>query len=103
MNTETLASEIEKVVRGGNYVSDWAIYADEPFAAESEARQGQTQFDNGGLLDEKSFVATNEQIIDMAHEYCDGDPNAKDCPFGIDEIIEAIIEEINDEIKRRNK
>ena len=90
----TLSQEIEKIVRGANYVSDWGIWADEPFTAESEARQGQTQFDNGGEVDEKSFFATNEQIIDAAHSWCDGDPNAKDCPFGIDEIVSEVIDEI---------
>jgi len=90
----TLADEIEKIVRGANYVSDFGVWADEPFTAGSEARQGQGQFENGGLLDEKSFFATNEQIIDMAHSWCDGDPNAKDCPFGIGEIVDAVIDEI---------
>lgn len=97
-NKMTLADGIEKIVRGANYVGDWGIWADEPFTAESEARQGQTQFDNGGLLDDKSFFASNEQIIDAAHSWCDGDPNASDCPFGIGEIVDAVI----DEIKSRN-
>ena len=92
MNTKTtLADEIEKIVRGGNYVSDWGIWADAPFSPESEARQGQDQFENGGVLDEKSFFASNEQIIDAAHDWCDGDPNDPECPFGMDEIISEVI------------
>ena len=88
----TLADEIEKIVRGANYVSDFGVWANEPFTAESEARQGQGQFENGGLLDEKSFFATNEQIIDAAHSWCDGDPNAEDCQFGMDEIVSEVID-----------
>ena len=34
----------------------WGIWADAPFSAESESRVGQTQFENGGLLDDKEFV-----------------------------------------------
>lgn len=52
--------------------SNWAVYATgtEP---EAEARLGQTQFENGGLLDEMSFVISSEVASRAMLAYCDGD------------------------------
>lgn len=54
--------------------SKWAVYADgtEP---SSNARFGQTQFENGGLLDGKKFILDGEQANDALLAFCDGDPD----------------------------
>lgn len=93
----TLAEMIERVIVAGNYEDDWGIWASHPHTLQSEARWGQTQFKNGGVLDEMEFFATNRDIIDAAWEYCDGDPNAKDCPFDIDEIVWAVFDAIDEQ------
>jgi len=90
--TTSLAEQIERIIRCGNYVNDWGVWAIAPFTAESDARQGQLQFENGGILDEMEFFASHSEIIDAAHDWCQGDPNAKDCPFEIDEIVNEVID-----------
>lgn len=50
-----MATLIEILTGGLEYNSTWAIYAeriDSEFKPESFARFGQTQFENGGVLDE---------------------------------------------------
>lgn len=42
--------------------NQWAIYADAPFTVNSESRIGQTQFEKGGVLDDKEFVGTLESL-----------------------------------------
>ena len=45
-----------------NVEGNWSVYADAPFTPESEARIGQDQFENGGLLDGKECVGSLEYI-----------------------------------------
>jgi len=103
MNTNkiTLAEKVERIIRGGNYTSDWGAWAEEPFTAESAARGGICKYENGGFLDKKSFFANNEAIIEAAYSLADGDPNADDCPFSMGEIVDAVIEKINEEREER--
>jgi len=53
--------------------SGWAVYA-EGLEADSPARYGQTQFENGGLRDDKSFVIDGEMANRAQMVYSDGDP-----------------------------
>ena len=46
----------EVICKGLEDQEQWAIYAEAPFTPESEARIGQRQFENGGLLDDKEYV-----------------------------------------------
>ena len=55
-----------------SYDSSWGIWAeliDGKFAADSQARYGQRQFENGGVLDGFEFFADGVQIRDNADEF----------------------------------
>lgn len=55
-----------------SYDSSWAIWAeliDGKFTADSQARYGQRQFENGGILDGFEFFADGVQIRDNADEF----------------------------------
>jgi hypothetical protein len=69
MSKHTVASIIKS---GVSYDSSWAIYADD-CSANAEARIGQTQFDNGGLLDDKKFICTGQQLGDAIQRWTDGE------------------------------
>ncbi|MBD2316710.1 hypothetical protein [Phormidium tenue] len=63
---QVLASNIQ-------YDSSWGIWAeliDGKFAAQSQARYGQRQFENGGLLDEFAFFANGKKIGDHYQYWC---------------------------------
>ena len=51
----------------------WAVYAAST-APDAEARYGQTQFENGGLLDDKEFVIDGATANAALMSYTDGDP-----------------------------
>ena len=55
------------------YDSNWGIWADTPFIPDSEARYGQRQFEQGGVLDGKSFFADGVQVGDYVGRFCDWD------------------------------
>ena len=77
-----------------SYDSSWAIYADAPFTDESEARFGQTQFENGGLLDDKVFFANGEVVNDAIETQIDfslGEEN-----YQREIAAETLIQEIRD-------
>lgn len=81
-----------------SYDSSWGIWAElinGKFAAESQARYGQRQFENGGLLDGFEFFADGEKIGDSIAEYCDGDDDFKD------EAVSELINSINDSLDDR--
>ena len=86
---------IEIMTGALSYDSSWAVYAEKVdgiFQEDSGARFGQTQFENGGLLDSCSFFATNEQIIDSIELWAEGD---------LDSVAEGagqMIEEVNNAI-----
>ena len=42
--------------------TSWGYWADAPFTADSDCRVGQTQFDNGGLLDDMQFVGSLNEL-----------------------------------------
>lgn len=82
------------------YDSSWGVWAeliDGKFTPESQARYGQCQFENGGVLDEFEFVANGEKIGDRhtdwagefeLHDYPQWDAivvefeKAHDCEWG---------------------
>lgn len=84
-NNHTLAELVEN---GIQYDSSWGIYADECHP-DAEARIGQTQFEQGGLLDGKHLIANGVQMGDALSRWFDGDDSdeAHDS-FDVAEFIE---------------
>jgi hypothetical protein len=63
---------LKELVGAIQYDSSWGIWAATvggKFTPESEARYGQCQFENGGLLDEFEFFADGVQIGDHATDW----------------------------------
>lgn len=56
------------------YINDnnLGIWADYPFTINSDARIGQNQFENGGLMDDKWFFCSCSYAIDFMDEYTEG-------------------------------
>jgi len=82
------------------YDSGWAIYAeivDGKFSEHSEARYGQTVFENGGLLDDKVYVCHGEQIGDWLTSYgfAPDKSDIDDDPYWIDAFLEEANEWID--------
>jgi hypothetical protein len=75
------------------YDLSWAVYAETPFAPHSDARIGQCQFENGGVLDGKQYFADGVLCGDFAYEYAGGD-NGEDFSIPTDEIAQAMIDEL---------
>ncbi|MCY3744496.1 MAG: hypothetical protein OXH00_26060 [Candidatus Poribacteria bacterium] len=68
--------------------SQWGIWADAPFTADSDSRVGQTQFENGGLLDDKEFVGTLDSFNFEVCEISLGWSEIRDgAAYGIDSVI----------------
>ena len=83
------------------YDSSWGIWAElinGKFTPDSEARYGQRQFENGGLLDEFEFFADGEKIGDSISEYCDGDDDFTE--EAISELIDSVNESLSDRSRR---
>ena len=83
-----------------SYDSSWGIWAElveGKFTADSQARYGQRQFENGGLLDEFEFFADGEKIGDSISEYCDGDDDFQD--EAISELIDSVNESLSDRLE----
>ena len=82
-------------------VNDFGIWAEAPFTEDSESRIGRTQFENGGLLDEKQFVCTLASLtarIDAQIDEADGD-----IEYQREIAIETLIAELEDErLEERN-
>lgn len=84
----TLIDAIQKI----GYDSKWAIYAekiDGEFRADSPARIGQQQFENGGVLDDAEFFANGERIGDKMAEGEEGF-EAETASWIIDQMNEQI-------------
>ena len=64
---------LQEAITKIGYDDNWGIWACAPFTANSEARFGQVQFENGGLLDDKAFFADGMACGDFVGEYCDGE------------------------------
>lgn len=67
-----MATLIQILMSGLDYSSTWAIYAeriDSKFRPEAFARFGQTQLENGGMLDNCELFAINERAIDAMSEW----------------------------------
>ena len=72
-----------------NYSNTEALYLSKPFSEKSSVRHGQPRFENGGLLDEREFFCTNEQLVDEIENYLNGaDPG--DC--SVLEMVDHLIE-----------
>jgi hypothetical protein len=64
---------VASIIKSGvSYDSSWGIYADS-CDANAEARIGQTQFEQGGLLDGKQLICTGEQLGDAIQRWTDGE------------------------------
>lgn len=63
-----MATLIEILTGHVEYSSSWAVYA-EALEPESPARMGQTQFENGGLLDSKQYVIDGVTLGDAKLRY----------------------------------
>ena len=64
-----MATSLAELIQKIGYDDSWGIWADAPFTPESEARYGQRQFENGGLLDAKEFFASGTRCGDFLTEY----------------------------------
>lgn len=71
------------------YDSSWGIWAEQPITPASEARYGQVQFRNGGLLDDKVLFATGEECGNFIMKWLDGEDEDVEYPS---ELAEAMIE-----------
>lgn len=63
-----MATLIEILTGHVEYSSSWAVYA-ESLEPDSPARIGQTQFENGGVLDDMQYVIDGEQLGDAKLSY----------------------------------
>jgi len=68
MSNHTVASLIKS---GIAYDSSWGIYADS-CSANAEARIGETQFEQGGVLDGKLLICNGKQLGDAIQRWTDG-------------------------------
>lgn len=88
MTTLTLIEAIKTI----GYDNNWAIYAekiDGEFRADSPARFGQRQFDNGGVIDDAEYFANGERIGDLMAEGEDGF-EAETASWIIDQLNEQL-------------
>lgn len=84
MAKHTVASLIKS---GISYDRGWGIYATD-CSPDAEARIGQTQFENGGLLDSKHFICDGQQLGDALLRWTDGED------FDMDDLdIEGLLQE----------
>jgi hypothetical protein len=82
--------ELAELLKNGlQYDSSWAIYA-YGTGPDSPARIGQTQFDNGGLLDGMEFVIDGVKLGDAVRRYTDGDDEME---YSGSELLDWLLEE----------
>ncbi|WP_434686896.1 hypothetical protein [Pseudanabaena minima] len=68
-----MSKSLKDLISTIQYDSSWGIWAeliDGKFTPESKARYGQSQFENGGVLDEFAFFAHGEKIGDHYSDWC---------------------------------
>ena len=75
------------------YDSSWGIWASTPFTPDSDARYGQRQFENGGLLDGKEFFADGMVIGDWFNAWFEDDEDGKGDSLLCQEAAEQMIAE----------
>lgn len=64
---------VESLIKSGiSYDRSWGIYA-ESCTADAEARIGQTQFKQGGLLDGKQLICDGQQLGDAIQRWTNGE------------------------------
>ena len=88
-------SERLATLAASEIVTDFGIWAAAPFTEDSESRIGRTQFENGGLLDEKQFVGTLASLtarIDAHIDEADGD-----IEYQREIAVKTLIAELEDE------
>jgi hypothetical protein len=94
---ETLSQIIARVIEGENYCSDWGIWAEIPFDAESAARSERLEFYGTSAIENMKFFATYAEILDDIASYCDGSPEE----FDLEEKVSAVVESRRVQHKQR--
>lgn len=94
-----MATLIEILTGHVEYGSSWAVYA-EALEPDSPARMGQTQFENGGLLDSKRYVIDGLTLGDaklryFEDNYAEADREQAEGDFGpaYPEFLDYLIDE----------
>jgi hypothetical protein len=67
-----IMATLKELASSISYDSSWGIWAeliDGKFTADSQARYGQRQFENGGVLDGFEFFADGQKIVDNASDF----------------------------------
>jgi len=87
-----MANIIDLMV-GIQYDTNWGIWADgtEPT---SNARYGQRQFENGGMLDGWQYIGNGVQIGNFIDSYCDGCED-DDLEYFAREAAEQFLQELD--------
>ena len=77
---------LEDLIKNGlQYDSSWGIYADGR-TPNANARVGQTQFEQGGILDGKQLICNGIQLNDAISRWFDGEEDWEN--FYIEDFIE---------------
>lgn len=84
---------LSEAIEGIQYDSSWGIWADVPFTPDSEARYGQRQFENGGVLDDMVFFADGMEVGNYVLRYVEGDNEMFSDTDWIIEAAELMVEE----------
>ena len=78
----------DRLMRFSSIENQWGIWADAPFSPDSDSRLGQTQFENGGLLDDKEFVGTLDLFNFDVCEISLGWSEVRDgAAYGVDSVV----------------
>lgn len=81
------------------YDDNWTIWAEVPFTPDSEARYGQRQFEQGGVIDDKEVFASGTRCRDFiaAWNASDEENEEEDVAYFEREAAERLIEEVEEE------
>jgi hypothetical protein len=71
---------------------NWAVYATDT-NPDAEARYGQRQFENGGVLDDKRFIIDGEIATRALLAYTDNDPYWLDEHGDREEFFQFLVDE----------
>ena len=104
--------KFKEAIRNIDDSNQWGIYAELPLTIDSEVRIGQTQFENGGLLDSKEYIINGEQVNRNTAIFYDGidglieENNIEEVEAAMDnwiedELIPQLIEDYNHRIEMK--
>lgn len=79
------------------YDSSWGIWAETPFTPHSVARYGQTQFRNGGLLDDMQFFADGVECGNAIERWLEDIPYSEREDWMAAEAAEEFISQVEAE------